>query len=112
MKKYFVYLFFVLITTLSSCTKDVQNTEITVPEDIAVKSLKADLTSLNETMFGKSTVITKAKWWKILVTALVDAGSGLLTGNISIGISASSLTWTILKDVCTVKQNETAFNPS
>lgn len=105
-------MFSVLIIALSSCTKDVQITEIPVVEDAAVENLKADLTSLNETMFGESTVVTKAKWWKFLVTALVDAGSGLLTGNISIGISASSLTWTVLKDVGVVKKNETSFNPS
>lgn len=112
MKKYFVFLFSCLIITLSSCTKDAQNTEMPVLEDVAVESLKADLTSLNETMFGESFIVTKAKWWKFLVTALVDAGAGLLTSNVSIGISASSLTWTILKDVCAVKQNETSFNPS
>lgn len=44
--------------------------------------------------------MTKArpKWWQVLLTAIADAGVGLLTGNVGYAINASSLTWSIVKD--------------
>ena len=49
--------------------------------------------------------MTKArpKWWQVLLTAIADAGVGLLTGNVGYAISASSLSWTVVKDLSVQK---------
>ena len=38
-----------------------------------------------------------------MLTAIADAGVGLLTGNVGYAISASSLTWTVVKDLSVQK---------
>lgn len=98
MKKIFA-LAFVAMLFISCSNKETNNAiPADVTENTEIAALKNDLLALNNEMFGQQ-IETRAKWWKFLLTAIADAGVGLTTGNVGFAISASSLTWTVLKDV-------------
>lgn len=98
MKKIFA-LAFVAMLFISCSNKETNNAiPVDVTQNTEIAALKNDLLALNNEMFGQQ-IETRAKWWKFLLTAIADAGVGLTTGNVGFAISASSLTWTVLKDV-------------
>ncbi|MDE6147501.1 MAG: hypothetical protein K2G18_05525 [Bacteroidales bacterium] len=112
MKK-IVFIMAFLATFLVSCSN--KETAVTVPtvdvpQSTEVIALKNDLLALNNEMFGQQ-IDTKARWWKYLLTAIADAGVGLITGNVGFAISASSLTWTVFKDVSKTSDNNIESDP-
>ncbi len=84
---------------ISCSNKETNVIAVDEPQAPEVVALKNDLKALNNELFGEQ-VVTKArpKWWQVLLTAIADAGVGLLTGNVGYAISASSLTWTVVRD--------------
>ena len=84
---------------ISCSNKETNVIAVDEPQAPEVVALKNDLKALNNELFGEQ-VVTKAKhkWWHYLLTAIADAGVGLLTGNVGYAISASSLTWTVIRD--------------
>ena len=84
---------------ISCSNKETNVIAVDEPQAPEVVALKNDLKALNNELFGEQ-VVTKArpKWWQVLLTAIADAGVGLLTGNVGYAINASSLTWSIVKD--------------
>ena len=97
MKKY-LFIAAAICVFVSSCAKnDSASIEIkNEPSSNPYAELSAQIESLNQDYLVPE---TRAKWWKFLITAVADAGVGLATGNVGYAISASSLTWTVLKDV-------------
>lgn len=89
---------------ISCSNKETNVIAVDEPQAPEVVALKNDLKALNNELFGEQ-VVTKArpKWWQVLLTAIADAGVGLLTGNVGYAISASSLTWTVVKDLSVQK---------
>ncbi len=89
---------------ISCSNKETNVIAVDEPQAPEVVALKNDLKALNNELFGEQ-VVTKArpKWWHYLLTAIADAGVGLLTGNVGYAISASSLTWTVVKDLSVQK---------
>lgn len=106
MKK-FVFLIALFSAMLTSCTNN--ENKVDIPEIDAnseIISLQNNLLALNNEMFGEQ-IVTRASWWKYLLTAVADAGVGLLTGRVDWAISASTLAWTIFKEQV---ENDPAFD--
>lgn len=97
LKKY-LFIAAAICVFVSSCAKnDSASIEIkNEPSSNPYAELSTQIESLNQDYLIPE---TRAKWWKFLITAVADAGVGLATGNVGYAISASSLTWTVLKDV-------------
>jgi len=109
MKNLFYIVALCAVLTTSCTNKESHNITPIKEQDTDIVDLKNDLLALNNEMFGEQ-IETKAKWWKYLLTAIADAGVGLITGNIGYAISASSLTWTVFKN--SVETSEGAENHS
>lgn len=105
MKNLFVILSFAVLCVFTSCNKEYA-AQVPVSENERVfKDLRQEMVDLNQEKFGDA-IDTKAKWWQYLITAVADAGVGFLSGNVGFAISASSLTWTILKDSSAAEDKE------
>lgn len=88
-----VFLSIVICVLVSSCGKRIEADESLSNPYV---ELSTQIQGLNQNYITPG---TKARWWKYLITAVADAGVGLATGRIDYAISASSLTWTMLKDL-------------
>ena len=67
---------------------------------------------INEINAGLKPVETRARWWKYLCTAIADAGVSLIPGSsVATGITASSLVWTMLKEVKSKQETRAVSEP-
>lgn len=97
-KSIFFSVLIVCAFILSSCSSDEKINVVDEQTKTAFDDVKANVMALNVETFGQiRKPETRARWWKWLVTIAVDAGAGFGTGNAAVGISASTLTWTMLK---------------
>ena len=97
MKKY-LFIAAAICVFVSSCAKnDSASIEIkNEPSSNPYAELSAQIESLNQDYLIPE---TRAKWWKYLITAIVDAGVGLINLDVGEAISASTFTWNALKDI-------------
>lgn len=109
-------LFIVGIMIFCSCDKNESTPVPTHNSEIIsnLDNLCIEIQDLTDYQIKNNGAGIRAKWWKYLITAAADACGALVPGgSIGTGISASSLTWTILKDDNnTSKQNNETANHS
>lgn len=113
MKKY-LFIAAAICVFLSSCAKnDSASIEIkNEPSSNPYAELSAQIESLNQDYLIPE---TRAKWWKYLITAIVDAGVGLINLDVGEAISASTFTWNVLKEIkekSTTSATDVALEPS
>jgi hypothetical protein len=90
-----------------SCSKNEDKVLTPEEKEIAVETLKGDLSQLNLQMFGNEPQ-TRGNWWRYLLTAAADAGVTIAScGNWGWGISASILVWTVTKRESNANTNST-----